>query len=330
MIDLEVLKDEKIPEAVRSALVEQMYQSDRRSAELSSEQEKAKQDRRSALWNTPLVAAVAGLLTLSATFIFDRISGQDEFRNAVTLEQLQQEIAIGSTNLQQRFEDQSTKTAAEVQALASERAFQYEIVKSELADVNKTNADRAAILLFLVRAGVLSTLDSTELTLMAEEQIENPENTIIPQLSSAVAPTRTVDKIIVGMDSSGIGNPQITPEQVRQVYVETLGWSDVGFHYIVTQSGEIWPFRDINVVPAVAQGNNDGAIGVGLQIFANPRVGDSPYTEVQMEALRKLLIQLAQDYDIPTERIFRVSDYRPIEINISSEEFKNLLSGFPD
>jgi hypothetical protein len=181
--DLDVLTNEAVPESIRVAIAQSIFASEGAKAEHELKVRQLELERRKFVWNTPLVAALAGLLTLSATFVFNRISGQDATKNTITMDQVRQELKDSEARLKQQLETETTKTVAEIQAQAKEREFQYDIVRSELTNTKKTNAERAAVLLFLVKAGVLNTLDRDQLQAMAEEQIENPDKDIIPQLT---------------------------------------------------------------------------------------------------------------------------------------------------
>lgn len=181
--DVELLSNEAIPEAVRSAIADRLLGSADKKIDRELELQRIAADRQKLLWNTPVVAAVAGLLTLSATFFFERLSGQDETTNTITLEEVRQELRASEARLRQELEEDTAETVATLEANAREREFQYEIVKSELTNTEKTNAERAAVLLFLARAGVLTTLNQDALIAMAEEQTANPDAEIIPRLT---------------------------------------------------------------------------------------------------------------------------------------------------
>lgn len=183
--DIDLLANEAIPEAVRLAIAQSILAKDADQSAQVLEHEKIALERRKFIWNTPLVAAMAGLITLTATSFFERLSGRNDTLNAITLEDFRQELKESEARLQQQLKLEAEKSSADLEALSNERQFQYEIVKAELSNESKTNSDRAAILLFLVRAGVLNTLNRNELQAMAEEQIRNPDQDIVPQLTAS-------------------------------------------------------------------------------------------------------------------------------------------------
>lgn len=143
----------------------------------------------------------------------NRLTARDTTANTITLEQIKGELQESEARLSQQLQVETTKTSAEIQATAEERKFQYEIVKSELEKSSKSNSERAAVLLFLVRAGVLNTLRTDELKQMAEEQIANPTQEIVPQLNSQGSSIRarawTVSAIPVCWE-------EVDPQQARQ------------------------------------------------------------------------------------------------------------------
>jgi hypothetical protein len=99
--------------------------------------------------STPLAVALTGLITLGGNFLFDYWT------------------AGRTQSLQEMSGDADTRRKAS----ADERQFQFRIVEKELGQ-SKSEAERAAILLFLVRAGVLNGLNAPELKSMAEASLK--------------------------------------------------------------------------------------------------------------------------------------------------------------
>ena len=211
--DIGILSNKEIPESIRAKIAEQIVGAGDREAQRALEAERLASERTKFLWNTPVVAAIAGLLTLTATFVFERLTAKDETFNTITLEQVRNELEQSEARLKQELELAASENLAKLEAEAKEREFQYEIVRSELTNSEKSNAERAAVLLFLVRAGVLSTLNEDELREMAEQQIERPDATIIPQLT----PSQQYLGGIVGPDDSGLVSGFDVDHPVRQL-----------------------------------------------------------------------------------------------------------------
>jgi lysozyme family protein len=89
-------------------------------------------------WSTPLAVALTGLITLGGNFLFNYMNSDADARRKST---------------------------------AAEREFEYKIVEQQLTQT-KNEAERASVLLFLVRAGVLTGLKTEELTKMAEASLK--------------------------------------------------------------------------------------------------------------------------------------------------------------
>ncbi len=185
-MDIELLSNKDIPESVRASIAQHILGAADREAQRELEIQRLASEKKKVLWNTPLVAALAGLVTLSATFAFDRLTAREETTNTITLEQVRTELEQGEARLKQELETAASENLARLEAEAREKEFQYEIVRSELANDTKSHEERAATLLFLVRAGVLSSLNESELTLMAETTITraggDPKDIGLPNL----------------------------------------------------------------------------------------------------------------------------------------------------
>src|SRR5262245_37806249 len=126
-------------------------------------------------WSTPLAIALTGVITVAVNFVFDHYRAQQA----------------------QVLQDRSGDSEAKRKAGAAEREFEFKIVERELSQ-SKSEAERASVLLFLVRAGVLNGLNSAELKAMAEAKLEalrkegKPADAIlIPPLASR---TTSVDR----------------------------------------------------------------------------------------------------------------------------------------
>lgn len=89
-------------------------------------------------------------------------------------------------------------------------------------------------------------------------------------------------------------------ESFRRYHVDTNGWDDVGYHYVITNGnggpdGEIQTGRDEELQGAHAanSGPNRNACSVGICL-----VGKDKFTDLQKEALITKLAELCIKYDI--------------------------------
>lgn len=182
--ELEILSNEKIPETVREKLASAFVEKGRSDSDRELERERLKLERWRSLGSTQLVAAVCLFLGALGTYYVDSFYAQEETEQQITIDQVRGEITESEVRSRQELELNTRKSLAQLEAEAREREFQYEIIRSELADFDKSTADRAAVLLFLVRAGVLNSLNEDEIRKMAEQQVQEPDTAIVPKLTS--------------------------------------------------------------------------------------------------------------------------------------------------
>jgi len=65
-------------------------------------------------------------------------------------------------------------------------------------------------------------------------------------------------------------------------HTHCFGWSDTGYHYVITKDGKIHPARPIEKSGAHAKGFNKASIGICL-------TGDKEFSQEQFQALRTLI-----------------------------------------
>lgn len=84
------------------------------------------------------------------------------------------------------------------------------------------------------------------------------------------------------------------------------GWSDIGYHYVITRSGEIQEGRFIERPGAHANGNNDYSIGICLVggINSETKKADANFTFKQYQALEKLKDQIFDAFPNVDFKIF--------------------------
>lgn len=114
---------------------------------------------------------------------------------------------------------------------------------------------------------------------------------------------RFIDTIVVHTSAS---HQNATVEDIRKWHVEERGWSDIGYHYIITPDGEIHDARPINKVGAHARGHNTGSIGI---CWVGGYKGVDNRTDSQKLALRELINELVLKYDIDDKNILGHRDF---------------------
>jgi len=106
---------------------------------------------------------------------------------------------------------------------------------------------------------------------------------------------RRIDEIIVHCTATKEGQ-DLTVSDLRRMH-KSQGWSDIGYHYVVTLDGKCHVGRDVDLVGAHVSGRNSHSIGVvyvgGLDISGEAR---DTRTNAQKEGLRTLLVHLRKLY----------------------------------
>jgi N-acetyl-anhydromuramyl-L-alanine amidase AmpD len=95
-----------------------------------------------------------------------------------------------------------------------------------------------------------------------------------------------------------------TLESVRRYHMQTLGWSDVGYHYLLTRDGRVHKGRANSEVGAHCKGDNATSIGICCVGRGNALpVGAGYMTQAMWDGLLRLVGQLMSAYHIPVTRV---------------------------
>lgn len=88
-------------------------------------------------------------------------------------------------------------------------------------------------------------------------------------------------------------------KEVTRWHVEDRKWSDCGYHFIISRSGEIGAARPLARTGAHCRGKNKGTVGIALcggrGASANDKF-EEHFTVEQDKALRTLIAKLQKDY----------------------------------
>lgn len=129
------------------------------------------------------------------------------------------------------------------------------------------------------------------------------------------ASRRRIDHIVVHCTATPEGKP-LTVEQIRREH-KAQGWSDIGYHYVVTLDGRLHLGRDVDVAGAHVNGHNAHTIGVAYVGGLENRPG-VPYAKLpakdtrtgsQKSTLLSLLMDLHKLY--PYAKICGHRDFSP-------------------
>lgn len=108
---------------------------------------------------------------------------------------------------------------------------------------------------------------------------------------------RRIDEIIVHCTATPEGQPR-TVEQIRQQH-KSQGWSDIGYHILVTLDGQAHLGRDMDISGAHAEGHNSHSIGVcyvgGVENRPGVAYKDLKAKDTRTEAQKATLMALLMD-----------------------------------
>ena len=100
-------------------------------------------------------------------------------------------------------------------------------------------------------------------------------------------------------DSDG-ADPAARMRQMQAYHIDTQGWCDIGYHFVVSQSGLIYQGRSDERRPGAHVGNQNAG-NIGVSFIGNYQVAQPP--KEQLEAARRLLAWMRDAYSgIPWNR----------------------------
>lgn len=93
-------------------------------------------------------------------------------------------------------------------------------------------------------------------------------------------------------------SPQARLRQIQNYQMDTRGWCDIGYNYLISRDGRVWRARGPTTVGAHVANNNTGNIGISV-------IGthtSTPATGTQLCSAAKLLRRLHEAYGISLAR----------------------------
>ena len=129
-----------------------------------------------------------------------------------------------------------------------------------------------------------------------------PSHTIVHNGVVLKKSKRHIDYLVVHCTATPEGCPK-TVEQIRSEH-KRKGWSDIGYHYVITLDGKVHLGRDVDISGAHVSGHNPNSIGIAYVGGLENKPG-VPYkllkakdtrTEAQKSALKSLLVNLRRRF----------------------------------
>jgi len=105
---------------------------------------------------------------------------------------------------------------------------------------------------------------------------------------------RPIKKIVVHCSDSDL-EAHDSPEIIRIWHLER-GWDDIGYHFVITKNGALWPGRLIRQIGAHVKNHNKTTIGICL-------TGRSSFSLKQMETLQKTLWNLLDVFGLTIQDV---------------------------
>lgn len=93
-------------------------------------------------------------------------------------------------------------------------------------------------------------------------------------------------------------SPQARLRQIQAYHIDTRGWCDIGYHFLIDWNGAAWQGRDERVIGAHVANHNTGNIGISYMGTYNTISA----TTAQITKGAKLLYWLHGKYSIPLNR----------------------------
>ena len=168
--------------------------------------------------------------------------------------------------------------------------------------------------LHLIEDGIFGPLTEEAVRDFQQERGVEPDGIVTPELFECmnqgmcrlVKSRRNISMIIVHCSATPEGK-DVSVDSIRSSH-KAQGWSDIGYHYVITLSGDVKQGRNVDLIGAHCQGKNTNSIGVcyvgGVDKDGRPK---DTRTERQRIQLKQLLIQLLILY--PGARIYGHRDF---------------------
>jgi uncharacterized protein (TIGR03382 family) len=95
-------------------------------------------------------------------------------------------------------------------------------------------------------------------------------------------------------------SPEARLRQIQNYHIDTRGWCDIGYHFLVDWNGEMWQGRNETVRGAHVANNNTNNVGISFM----GTYSSTPASGTQLDACAGLLDWLHDNYGVPLNRSY--------------------------
>ena len=103
--------------------------------------------------------------------------------------------------------------------------------------------------------------------------------------------TRKIDTVFIHCSASDKAKYD-NVESIRSWHVNGNGWSDIGYHFVITKDGTIRLGRPLRKIPAAQRGHNRGSVAICV-------TGKEEFSDDQLTELRHLCNRLQTLHPVP-------------------------------
>ena len=96
-------------------------------------------------------------------------------------------------------------------------------------------------------------------------------------------------------------------ESIRRYHVDSQGWADIGYHYIVDPAGRVWEGRPVERQGAHVRDNNPHNLGV--MVLGN--FDQQSPTYAASKSLDDFVAAMMRKYSVPVSRVYTHQEIRP-------------------
>ena len=86
-------------------------------------------------------------------------------------------------------------------------------------------------------------------------------------------------------------SPPARLRSIQNYHQNTLGWCDIGYHYLMSSDGRLWQGRPSNLIGAHTGGSNTGNLGIAVMGSHD----STPITSEQVDKLAGLIRDVADE-----------------------------------